>query len=238
MANEMIILCKHLDIQVWHILNQKMWDQLKTIDHLDLNIAMVLQNLPVKWSHSFNKLPLSITLLFQLTTHGPPPFPSILPAHKWPSVIGTTGPYLSLQTDVLCTGTLICLSLPDNGPFGLTLPQPVVTHTLGIGVLFFDCGKHKQRTFLLVMFVGLDSFISAAKSKCLVQEMKLQFSNIFTINLYHFGNCETCHELTHHQWVFVLQCALLHLYSNHLAQQSKELPMANWTFHWKSKLNI
>lgn len=90
---------------------------------------------------------------------------SILPAHKWPSVIGTDGPYLSLQTDVLCTGTLICRSLPDNGPFGLTLPQPVVTHTLGIGVSFADGGKHKHRTLVLLIFVGLESFINAAESE-------------------------------------------------------------------------
>jgi len=115
----------------------------------------------------------------QRTTHGPPPFPSILPAHKWPSFIGTAGPYLSLQTDVLCTGTLICRSLPDNGPFGLTLPHPVVTHTFGIGVLFVDGGKHKHRTFVLVIFVGLDSFINAAKFNVSTSKIKLLFWNFF-----------------------------------------------------------
>jgi hypothetical protein len=78
---------------------------------------------------------------------------------------------------VLCTGTFICRSLPDNGPFGLTLPQPVVTHTLGIGMSLADGGKHKHRIFVLVIFVGLDNFINATKSKYLVPvKVKKQFS--------------------------------------------------------------
>lgn len=100
-----------------------------------------------------------------LTTHGPPPFPSIRPAQRCPSFMGTAGPYFSLQTDVLCTGTLICRNLLDSGPFGLILPQPVVTHILGIGVSFVVGGKHKHRILVLVMFVGLDSFINAANNK-------------------------------------------------------------------------
>lgn len=127
---------------------------------------MVLQNLPKTYLMIEKFLICFCTT--QLTTHGPPPLASILPAHKWLSFMGTAGPYLSLQIEVLCTGTLICRSLPDNGPFGLTLPQPVVTHTLGIGVLFVEGGKHKHRTLLLVMFVGLDSFINATKSKYLL----------------------------------------------------------------------
>lgn len=107
--------------------------------------------------------------------------------------MGTAGPYLSLQTDVSCTGTLICRSLPDNGPFGLTLPQPVVTHTLGIGMSFVDGGKHKHRTLVLVIFVGLDSFIKAAKSKIIREYDNPFFLKLFTTNLCRSGSCETCH---------------------------------------------
>lgn len=96
--------------------------------------------------------------------------------------MGTAGPYLSLQIDVLCTGTLICRSFPDKGPFGFTLPQPVVTHVLGIVV--FRGGKHKHRTFLLVIFVGLDSFINAAKFKIYLVLVKSSIYTFFSLITY------------------------------------------------------
>lgn len=100
--------------------------------------------------------------------------------------MGTAGPYLSLQTDVLCTGTLICRNLLDNGPLGLILPQPVVTQTLGIGMLFVVGGKHKHRTFVLVMFVGLDNFINAVnimKQTFKTNKIKFSFYFIFLENI-------------------------------------------------------